>query len=61
VRELYYDAVPTQVALEMNLEGELDGQPNTFIETTGTLPLKIAALKMHARHILAGTCRCAGG
>lgn len=51
LRELYYDAVPSPLAAERGLEGEPDGQPNTFIDVAATLPIKVAALKMHARHI----------
>jgi LmbE family N-acetylglucosaminyl deacetylase len=52
VRELYYDAVPPERAREMGLEGVPDGQPNTFIDVSETLPVKIAALRLHGRHIV---------
>ncbi len=49
---LYYDAVPPERAREMGLEGLPDGQPNTFIDVTETYPVKIAALRVHGRHIV---------
>lgn len=52
VRALYYDAVPPERAREMGLEGMPAGQPNTFIDVTETYPVKIAALRVHGRHIV---------
>ena len=51
VRELYYDAVPAEVATEMGLVGELEGAPNTFIDVAETAEVKLDALRAHARHI----------
>ncbi len=52
VRALYYDAVPPERAREMGLEGMPGGQPNTFIDVAETYPVKIAALRVHGRHIV---------
>jgi len=52
VRQLYYSAVPPERAAEMNLVGLPDGMPNTLIEVGETEPIKIEALRMHARHVL---------
>ena len=51
VRELYYDAVPADVATEMELVDELEGAPNTFIDVAETAGVKLQALRAHARHI----------
>ena len=52
VRELYYDAVPPERAREMGLEGLPAGHPNTFVDVSETYPVKIAALRLHGRHIV---------
>lgn len=52
VRELYYDAVPPDLARQMHLEGLPDGQPNTFVDVSATYPIKIEALRIHGRHIV---------
>lgn len=51
LRELYYDALPPERAIERGLQDEPDGQPNTFIDVSETLAVKLEALRMHARHI----------
>lgn len=52
VRQLYYSAVPPERAAEMNLVGLPDGSPNTLIDVTATEPIKIEALRRHARHVV---------
>jgi LmbE family N-acetylglucosaminyl deacetylase len=52
VQQLYYSAVPPDRAAEMNLAGLPDGMPNTLIEVGETEPIKIEALRMHARHVV---------
>ena len=51
VRELYFDAVPSERAAEIGIAGDPDGQPNTLIDITGIFPVKLAAMRAHARHI----------
>jgi LmbE family N-acetylglucosaminyl deacetylase len=51
VQALYYDAVPPERAEEMHLAGLPDGQPNTWIDVTETFPIKLEALRRHARHV----------
>lgn len=51
LRELYYDAVRPELARRFNLAGLPDGQPNTWIDVSGTSPVKLEALRFHARHI----------
>ena len=51
LRELYYDAMPTERAIERGVQDEPDGQPNTIIDVTETASVKLEALRMHARHI----------
>lgn len=51
VSELYYDAVPAERAQQMKLEDVPDGQPNTWIDVSETQPVKLEALRIHARHI----------
>ncbi len=51
VRELYYDAVPAERAAQMAITTEPDGQPNTLIDIGETLPVKLAAMRAHARHM----------
>lgn len=36
----------------MNLVGEPDGEPNTRIDVAATFPIKLAALRYHARHVV---------
>ncbi len=50
-RELYYDAVPPEVAAEMRIEDVPDGRPNTVIDVAETFPVKLQALRLHARHV----------
>lgn len=52
VRELYYDAVPPAQAVEMGIQDEPDGRPNTWIDVADTYAVKLEALRLHARHIL---------
>ncbi|HUX86447.1 MAG TPA: PIG-L deacetylase family protein [Chloroflexota bacterium] len=52
VRELYYDAVGPEAARALGLVGTPDGEPNTWIDVTGTWPVKLEALRLHGRHIL---------
>ena len=52
VRQLYYSAVPPERAGEMNLVGLPDGAPNTFVDVAATEPIKLEALRIHARHVL---------
>ncbi|HEX5416492.1 MAG TPA: PIG-L family deacetylase, partial [Chloroflexota bacterium] len=52
VCQLYYSAVPPERAAEMNLEDLPDGAPNTLINVAATVPIKIEALRLHARHVL---------
>ena len=51
LRELYYDAMPPAQAAEMGIADDPDGRPNTFIDVQETAPVKLAALRLHARHI----------
>jgi len=51
VRELYYDAVRPDRARVFNLVDLPDGQPNTWIDVSGTSDVKLEALKYHGRHI----------
>jgi LmbE family N-acetylglucosaminyl deacetylase len=51
LRELYYDAMPVERAIERGVSQEPDGQPNTFIDVTETISVKLEALRMHARNI----------
>ncbi len=51
VRELYYDAVPAERAAEMGIAAEPDGRPNTLIDIAATFPVKLAAMRAHARHM----------
>ncbi len=51
VRELYFDAVLPEHAVEMDLASEPDGQPNTLIDTAETFPVMMAAMRVHARHM----------
>jgi LmbE family N-acetylglucosaminyl deacetylase len=51
LRELYYDAMPPERAIERGLEHEPDGQANTVIDVSETLTVKLEALRLHARHI----------
>ncbi len=51
VRELYYDAVRPDRARDFNLVDLPDGQPNTWIDVSGTSDVKLTALQFHARHI----------
>ncbi len=51
VRELYFDAVLSERAGEMDLASEPDGQPNTLIDTAATFPVMMAAMRAHARHM----------
>jgi len=51
VRELYFDAVPAEMAGEMGIADEPDGAPNTFIDVAETASVKLDALRAHARHI----------
>jgi LmbE family N-acetylglucosaminyl deacetylase len=50
--ELYYVAVPPDQASDLNLDGEPDADPNTFIDVSEEFPIKLRALGQHARHIL---------
>lgn len=52
VRALFYDAVPPERAAEMGLLDVPDGQPNTWIAVAETMPVKLEALRLHARHVL---------
>ena len=52
VRQLYYAAVPPDRATDMGLTDLPDGMPNTFVEVAETQPVKIAALRAHARHVV---------
>ena len=36
----------------MNLVGLPDGMPNTVIEVGETVPIKLEALRIHARHVV---------
>jgi LmbE family N-acetylglucosaminyl deacetylase len=49
--ELYYDAVRPQRAQQFEISELPDGQPNTWIDVSGTAAAKIEALRCHARHI----------
>jgi N-acetylglucosamine malate deacetylase 2 len=49
--ELYYDAVRPQRAQQFEIAELPDGQPNTWIDVSGTSATKIEALRCHARHI----------
>jgi len=60
VRELYYDAVPHEVAQRMGIADESDGNPNTAIDVAQTQDVKTAALRLHARHIADAAERLAG-
>jgi N-acetylglucosamine malate deacetylase 2 len=51
LRELYYDAMPPERAVERGMQQEPDGQANTLIDISETLEVKIEALRIHARHI----------
>ncbi len=51
VRELYYDAVRPDRAREFHLSDLPDGQPNTWIDVSGTSGVKLEALRFHGRHI----------
>jgi N-acetylglucosamine malate deacetylase 2 len=51
LRELYYDAMPAERAIERGMQDEPDGQPNTIIDVTETTSVKLEALRIHARHI----------
>ena len=51
LRELYYDAVRSDRARQFDLVGLPDGQPNTWIDVSGTSAVKLEALRFHARHI----------
>jgi LmbE family N-acetylglucosaminyl deacetylase len=52
VRELYFDAVPGEIAAQLGIADELDGNPNTFIDVAAYQHVKLEALRCHARHIL---------
>jgi LmbE family N-acetylglucosaminyl deacetylase len=51
-RELYYPAVTSTQAARFHLNGRLDSRPNTFVDVSKTLPVKIQALRLHGRHIV---------
>ncbi len=51
VRELFYDALPTDRAKERDLLDAPDGNPNTFVDVTETQPVKLEALRLHARSV----------
>jgi N-acetylglucosamine malate deacetylase 2 len=51
-RELYFDAVPPEVAAQMGLADEPDGNPNSFVDVSAFQHVKREALRCHARHIL---------
>jgi LmbE family N-acetylglucosaminyl deacetylase len=49
--ELYYDAVRPQRAEAFGIADLPDGQPNTWIDVSDTVDVKLEALRCHARHI----------
>lgn len=51
LRELYYDAMLPERAIERGMEHEPDGQANTVIDIQETAAVKLEALRLHARHI----------
>lgn len=51
LRELYYDAVLPDLAREMGIADDPDGQPNIFVDVQATTQVKLEALRLHARHI----------
>lgn len=52
VRELYYDAVDAEQAADLGVELAPDGRPNTWIDVADTQPVKLEALRLHARHVV---------
>ena len=48
---LFYDAVPPDRAAQMGIADAPDGQPNTWIDVSAADTVKLAALRVHARHI----------
>jgi LmbE family N-acetylglucosaminyl deacetylase len=51
VKALYYDAVPSDRAPELDLSALPDGNPNTFIDASEMRAAHLAALAAHARHM----------
>jgi N-acetylglucosamine malate deacetylase 2 len=52
VRELHYDTVSGDAVEELGLSDYPDGQTNVWIDVTETQPVKLEALRTHARHVL---------
>ena len=50
-RELFYDAVPRALAEQFNLTALPDGNPNTRIDVAACWPIKLDAMRIHARHM----------
>src|SRR5581483_1175630 len=50
-RALFYDAVAPERAAEMGIADAPDGQPNTWIDVRETAAVKLAALRLHGRHV----------
>jgi LmbE family N-acetylglucosaminyl deacetylase len=54
-RALFYQAVGPEEAKEQGIVGEPDAEPNTFLDVAETQPIKLAALRLHARHMTDAT------
>jgi LmbE family N-acetylglucosaminyl deacetylase len=51
LRKLYYGTMLPERAVERGMEHEPNGQAKTLLDVTDTLSMKLAALRLHARHI----------